>query len=171
MVMAILETRNLSKTYGRGDVAVCALRGTDLELKEGQFTAIVGPSGSGKSTLLHLLGGLDDPTTGAVYVDGQDLYALPEGERAAFRRRNFGFIFQAFHLMPVLTAKENIIMPVLLDGAQPDPVHVNRLHSLLGLSERLNHLPGQLSGGQQQRVAIARADRTLEIIDGVVREG
>lgn len=152
-----LETKQLAKSYGQGDAYVQALHPTDLSIRKNESVAIVGASGSGKSTLLHLLGGLDLPSAGTVLVDGVDLYVLPESERAKFRRQQFGFVFQAFHLIPILTAEENIVMPLLLDGRRPDRDEVRTLCEKLGIVDRLHHLPGQLSGGQQQRVAIARA--------------
>lgn len=155
--MKRIKTEGLSRIYGQGDTKVAALCDVNLDINPGEFTAFIGPSGSGKSTLLHLLGGLDQPSSGRIWVGDRDLYAMREKERAVFRRRNFGFVFQSFNLVPVLTAEENIVMPLLLDGQAPDPAWFKELTSMLGITDRLKHLPGQLSGGQQQRVAIARA--------------
>ena len=155
--MTTLEARNLCKTYGSGETAVHALRGADLSVEEGEFVAIVGPSGSGKSTLLHLLGGLDEPTEGLVLVGDEDLYGLPDTRRAIFRRRQIGFVFQFYNLIPVLTAKENIVLPLLLDNRRVDEEAVETLLTHLGLSDRARHMPNELSGGQQQRVSIGRA--------------
>lgn len=155
--MSVLSCENLSRIYGQGDSKVTALHETNIRIEAGEFIVFTGPSGSGKSTLLHLLGGLDQPTGGRILVDGKDLYGMPEKQRAVFRRQTFGFIFQSFHLIPVLTAEENIWMPLLLDGRSPDRAWFEELTVMLGISQRLKHLPGQLSGGQQQRVAIARA--------------
>ena len=152
-----IEAKSLSKIYGGGENRVVALDRADLTAAPGDFISIMGPSGSGKSTLLHLLSGLDRPTSGSVAYDGQEIYTLPDKELSAFRRRRIGFVFQQFNLLPVLTARENILMPLLLDRKQPDERHLNRLAELLGIQDRLDHLPRELSGGQQQRVAIARA--------------
>ncbi len=149
--------RNLTKVYGRGENQVAALREVDLEIAPGDFISIMGPSGSGKSTLLHLLSGLDRPTSGSLSYDGQDIYGLRDKELSAFRRRRIGFIFQQFNLLPVLTARENILMPLLLDRRNMSGEYLEQLAQLLGIEERLTHLPHELSGGQQQRVAIARA--------------
>lgn len=153
----IIKTNQLSKIYGTEYNKVIALNNVNLEIKSGEFVSIIGPSGSGKSTLLHILSGLDSPTSGNVLFDSKDIYTYSEKELSAFRRKCFGFIFQQFNLLPVLTASENICMPILLDKRQPDKEYLNELSSLLGISKRLNHLPHELSGGQQQRVAIARA--------------
>lgn len=153
----IIETEGLTKTYGTGNVAVKAVQEIDLQIYQGEFVAIVGASGSGKSTLLHLLGGLDEPTSGVVKIDGQSLYALNEKQRAIFRRRKFGFIFQSYYLIPVLNVEENMMMPILLDRGKPDIQYLDELIAVLGLDERRNHLPSELSGGQQQRAAIGRA--------------
>ena len=153
----LIKAENLSKVYGGGENKVTALDRANLEIAAGDFISIMGPSGSGKSTLLHILSGLDFPTEGKLYYDGQDIYQLKDRELAAFRRRRIGFIFQHFHLLPVLTARENILMPLLLDKKQPDHAYLEELAELLGISDRLTHLPHELSGGQQQRVAIARA--------------
>lgn len=155
--MEILIANNLTKIYGKGDTAVTAVNHIDLTINKGEFTAIVGASGSGKSTLLHLLGGVDTPTEGQVIIDGENIYDLKDEKRSILRRRKIGFIFQTYNLIPVLTVKENIVMPVLLDGNKVDEKEVDDLIELLGLTERKNHLPNQLSGGQQQRVAIGRA--------------
>ena len=152
-----IEAKELSKIYGEGENRVIALDRASLTIVPGDFISIVGPSGSGKSTLLHLLSGLDRPTSGRLLYDGRDIYGLSDRELSAFRRRRIGIIFQQFHLLPVLTARENIIMPLLLDKKQPDEAYLQRLTGLLGVQERLTHLPHELSGGQQQRVAIARA--------------
>ena len=153
----LIKAKGLSKIYGSGENQVVALDKADLTIAPGDFISIIGPSGSGKSTLLHLLSGLDHPTSGSLTYDGQEIYTLPDKELSAFRRRQMGFIFQQFNLLPVLTARENILMPLLLDKKQPDEGYLNQLAELLGLRERLDHLPHELSGGQQQRVAIARA--------------
>ena len=153
----LIQAKGLSKIYGSGENQVVALDKADLTIAPGDFISIMGPSGSGKSTLLHLLSGLDHPTSGSLTYDGQEIYTLSDKELSAFRRRQMGFIFQQFNLLPVLTARENILMPLLLDKKQPDEGYLNQLAELLGLRERLDHLPHELSGGQQQRVAIARA--------------
>ena len=153
----IIEARELSKIYGSGESRVVALDKADLKIEQGDFLSITGPSGSGKSTLLHLLSGLDRPTSGLLSYGGRDIYSFHDKELSAFRRRRIGFIFQQFNLLPVLTARENIIMPLLLDKKQPDEAYLRKLTELLGIQKRLNHLPHELSGGQQQRVAIARA--------------
>lgn len=152
-----IKANDLSKIYGNGENGVTALSHVNLSIVSGDFISIIGPSGSGKSTLLHLLSGLDRPTFGSVTYDGKEIYRYSEKELSAFRRRRIGFIFQQFHLLPVLTAMENIIMPLLLDRRQPDLNYLNQLAELLGIQERLYHLPHELSGGQQQRIAIARA--------------
>lgn len=155
--MIILNAQNLSKTYGSDDTRVDALKNASFTVNKGEFVSIVGPSGSGKSTLLNLLGALDMPTTGKVILDGRDVFSMKEKELSIFRRRNIGFIFQAFNLVPELNIEENIILPILLDYKKPDNEYINELLNVLGLSERKHHLPSQLSGGQQQRVAIGRA--------------
>ena len=155
--MTVLETQEQKKYYGSGDTLVKALDGVDLRVENGEFVAIVGTSGSGKSTLLHILGGLDRPTGGSVRVEGKDIFSLKDEELTIFRRRKIGFVFQAYNLVPVLSAYENIILPIQLDGGQVDKDYVGRVIEALGLEQRLNSLPSQLSGGQQQRVAIARA--------------
>lgn len=156
-MMDILTTKNLCKTYGKGDTKVDALINVSFSVLKGEFLAIVGPSGSGKSTLLNLLGALDAPTSGKVYLDGRDVFAMKEKELSVFRRRNIGFIFQAFNLVPELNVEENIILPLLLDYRKPDSKYIDELLDILELSARKYHLPNQLSGGQQQRVAIGRA--------------
>ena len=155
--MGIVRIEGLNKIYGKGNTKVAALKDINLTINEGEFVAIVGPSGSGKSTLLHLLGGVDRPTSGKVYIDGVDIYSLKEEELAIFRRRGVGFIFQFYNLVPVLTAEENMQLPMLLDEKKINKEHFNELIGILGLEDRLNHLPNQLSGGQQQRVSIGRA--------------
>ena len=152
-----IQAKQLSKVYGSGENQVVALNQADLDIHQGDFISIMGPSGSGKSTLLHLLSGLDRPTSGSLTYDGKEIYTLPDKELSAFRRRKIGFIFQQFNLLPVLTARENILMPLLLDKKQPDEGYLNRLSERLGIKDRLSHLPHELSGGQQQRVAIARS--------------
>lgn len=155
--MDILKACGLRKIYGSGETAVHALDGVDLTVEKGEFVAIVGTSGSGKSTLLHMLGGLDRPTEGKVFVDGKDIFALKDEELTIFRRRKIGFVFQAYNLVPVLNVYENIVLPTSLDGEIPDQSYLKKIISLLGLEERLKEMPLNLSGGQQQRVAIARA--------------
>ena len=155
--MVILETRDLKKQYGTGETAVHALAGVNLLVENGEFVAVVGTSGSGKSTLLHMLGGLDRATSGKVYVDGKDIFALKDEELTIFRRRKIGFVFQSFNLVPVLSVYENIVLPLQLDGKTVDNAFIGEIAEALGLKEKLNVLPNQLSGGQQQRVAIARA--------------
>ena len=155
--MRILETRNLRKIYGSGDTEVRALDGVNLSVNSGEFVAIVGTSGSGKSTLLHMLGGLDRPTSGSVIVDGKDIFSLKDEALTIFRRRKIGFVFQSYNLVPVLNARENIVLPIQLDGRQVDEEFLDKIVNTLGLKKKLGSLPSQLSGGQQQRVAIARA--------------
>ena len=155
--MAVLKTKNLKKYYGKDAILVRALDGVNLSVEKGEFLSIVGTSGSGKSTLLHMLGGLDRPTEGTVYVDGKDIFALKDEELTIFRRRKIGFIFQSFNLVPVLNVYENIVLPIELDGNQVDKAFVKEVIRTLGLNEKCYSLPSQLSGGQQQRVAIARA--------------
>lgn len=162
--MVILETRDLKKQYGTGETAVHALAGVNLLVENGEFVAVVGTSGSGKSTLLHMLGGLDRATSGKVYVDGKDIFALKDEELTIFRRRKIGFVFQAFNLVPVLSVYENIVLPLQLDGKTVDNAFIGEIAEALGLKEKLNVLPNQLSGGQQQRVAIARALATKPAI-------
>lgn len=155
--MSILETRNLRKIYGSGDTEVRALDGVNLSVDSGEFVAIVGTSGSGKSTLLHMLGGLDRPTSGSVIVDGKDIFSLKDEALTIFRRRKIGFVFQSYNLVPVLNVRENIVLPIQLDGRQVDEDFLDKIVNTLGLEKKLGSLPIQLSGGQQQRVAIARA--------------
>lgn len=155
--MQLLEVKNLSKTYGQGEAAVHALRGATFAVPKGEFVAVVGESGSGKSTLLNLIGGLDTPTEGKVLIDGKDIFAMKDRSLTVFRRRNIGFVFQSFNLIPELTVEQNILFPVLLDYQTPDRAYLEELLEVLGLTERRHHLPGQLSGGQQQRAAIGRA--------------
>lgn len=155
--MKILETKSLTKYYGKEPNIVKALDGVDISVYDGEFVAVVGTSGSGKSTLLHMLGGLDRPTGGIVTVDGKNIFNLKEEALTIFRRRKIGFVFQSYNLVPVLNVYENIVLPVQLDGREPDESYIRNVIRLLGLEEKLNSLPSQLSGGQQQRVAIARA--------------
>ncbi|MBY0145002.1 ABC transporter ATP-binding protein [Neobacillus niacini] len=155
--MNIVEVKNLSKVYGKGETAVTALDDVSFSVKKGEFVCIIGPSGSGKSTLLHLLGGVDRPTSGKVMIDQTDIYDLNETQLAIFRRRQIGLIYQFYNLIPILTVEENITLPMLLDEQKVDSSHFNKVVEILGLSERLSHLPNQLSGGQQQRVSIGRA--------------
>lgn len=155
--MQLLEVENLSKTYGSGEAAVHALRGASFTVPKGEFVAVVGESGSGKSTLLNLIGGLDTPTAGRVYIDGRDIFTMKDRSLTVFRRRNIGFVFQSFNLIPELTVEQNILFPVLLDYQRPDRAYLEELLGVLDLAGRRHHLPGQLSGGQQQRAAIGRA--------------
>ena len=153
----IVVVKDLCKVYGKGPMAVNALQHVNLQVEKGEFVAITGASGSGKSTLLHMLGAVDRPTSGSVVVDGVDVFSKKEGELAVFRRRKVGFVFQFYNLIPVLTAEENITLPVMLDGQNVDKELLEEILSSLGLSDRRHHLPSQLSGGQQQRVSIGRA--------------
>ncbi len=155
--MEILRVENLTKTYGSGENLVRALDGVSFSVEKGQFLAIIGPSGSGKSTLLHILGGVDTPTSGKVYMDGQDVYAKSEEQLAVFRRREVGLVYQFYNLIPVLDVRENITLPVLMDGRKVNEERLKELLDVLGLVGREKHLPNQLSGGQQQRVSIGRA--------------
>ena len=155
--MDILKIENLSKIYGEGENQVKALDNVSFSVPKGQFVAIIGPSGSGKSTLLHILGGVDRPTSGKVYLDGQDVYAQNEDQLAIFRRRQVGLIYQFYNLIPVLNVTENITLPVLMDGKKVDEKYLQELIGLLSLNGREKHLPNELSGGQQQRVSIGRA--------------
>lgn len=155
--MEILRCEHLSKTYGTGDSQVKAVDDVSFSVEKGEFVAIVGPSGSGKSTLLHILGGVDKPTSGKVYINDTDIHALSENKLAVFRRRQIGLIYQFYNLLPVLNVDENIVLPHLLDGRELDKERLNLVVEQMGLTERRNHLPDQLSGGQQQRVSIGRA--------------
>ena len=155
--MNLLEVKNISKTYGSGETAVKALKDVSFSVPKGEYVAIVGESGSGKSTLLNMIGALDMPTSGKVLIDGKDIFSMNDRKLTLFRRRNIGFIFQAFNLIPELTVEQNIIFPVLLDYQKPDKRYLEELLTVLNLKDRRNHLPSQLSGGQQQRVAIGRA--------------
>lgn len=155
--MTILSVEGLTKIYGSGDTAVTALDHVSFTVEKGEFVAIVGASGSGKSTLMNLIGGIDEPTSGRVVIDGQDLYAMNESARAIFRRRNIGMVFQFYNLVPTLTAAENIMLPYLLDKREPEKSRLDEILALTGLSERAGHLPSALSGGQQQRVSLGRA--------------
>ena len=162
--MIVLKTEALTKIYGKGQNSVTALENVDLSVEQGEFLAIVGTSGSGKSTLLHMLGGLDRPTSGKVYVENKDIFSLKDEPLTIFRRRKIGFVFQAFNLVPTLNVYENIVFPIQLDGNTIDETFTTEVISSLGLAEMLNRLPNQLSGGQQQRVAIARALATKPAI-------
>lgn len=155
--MNILEVQDLCKIYGTGETAVKALNHISFCVRKGEFIAIVGESGSGKSTLLNIVGALDNPSSGKIWIDGKDIFTMPEKKLTVFRRQHIGFIFQSFHLIPELNVEQNIIFPLLLDYQKPNPQFVNELLKVLGLEERRIHLPSQLSGGQQQRVAIGRA--------------
>lgn len=155
--MNLLEVKELSKTYGNGETSVQALKGVTFSIQKGEFVAIVGESGSGKSTLLNMIGALDTPTSGKVFIDGKDIFSMKDRNLTVFRRRNIGFIFQSFNLIPELTVEQNIIFLVLLDYQKPNKKYLEELLNVLNLTERRKHLPSQLSGGQQQRVAIGRA--------------
>ena len=155
--MEILKVEHLSKVYGTGETAVKALDDVSFTIHKGDFVAIIGPSGSGKSTLLHLMGGVDRPTAGKVYIDGTDIYDLNENNLAIFRRRQIGLIYQFYNLIPVLDVKENITLPLLLDGRKIDSTYLTEVLETLGLEQRRDHLPNELSGGQQQRVSVGRA--------------
>ena len=155
--MEILKVEHLKKNYGKGNTLVKALDDVSFSVEKGEFVAVVGASGSGKSTLLHLLGGVDKPTSGKIIIDGEDIYNLNETNLAIFRRRHIGLIYQFYNLIPILNVKENISLPILLDGKKPDETYLKELIETLGLSNRVNHLPNELSGGQQQRVSIGRA--------------
>ena len=155
--MDILLTKNLTNRYGKGDIEVLAVDAMDLRIDKREIVAITGTSGSGKSTLLHMLGGVETPTSGEVWVDGEDIYTLKDDERSSVRRRKIGFVFQSYNLIPILTAEENIISPILLDKKKPDAEYIAELLEMLNLTKWKDHLPNQLSGGQQQRVAIGRA--------------
>ena len=162
--MSILKTSKLKKYYGTGPNLVRALDGVSLNVEPGEFVAIVGTSGSGKSTLLHMLGGLDSPTSGDVIVDGKELSKMNDDQLTIFRRRNIGFVFQSYNLVPILNVYENIVLPIELDGEKPDKGFIDKVVQMLGLTEKCNNLPNSLSGGQQQRVAIARALATKPAI-------
>lgn len=155
--MNLLEVKSIFKTYGSGETAIHALKDTSFSVSKGEFVAIVGESGSGKSTLLNIIGGIDTPTSGKVFINGKDIFSMKDSKLTIFRRRNIGFIFQNFNLIPELTVEQNIIFPILLDYQKPDKNYLEELLTILNLKERRNHLPSQLSGGQQQRVAIGRA--------------
>lgn len=155
--MDLLEVKNICKTYGSGETAVDALKNVSFSVPKGEFVAIVGESGSGKTTLLNMLGALDTPTSGNVLIDGRDTFSMKESELTVFRRRNIGFIFQSFNLIPELTVEQNMIFPVLLDYQKPNRKYLEELLTILNLKQRRDHLPSQLSGGQQQRAAIGRA--------------
>jgi putative ABC transport system ATP-binding protein len=155
--MEMLRTENLIKSYGKGESKVIALNGVNLSVEKGQFLSIVGSSGSGKSTLLHILGGVDKPTEGKVFIEDREISTLKENELALFRRRKVGLIYQFYNLIPTIDVKKNILLPLLLDGRTADMEYFNEIVGILGLENRLNHYPGQLSGGQQQRVAIGRS--------------
>lgn len=155
--MDLLEVKSLYKTYGSGETAVKALKDVSFSVPKGEFVAVVGESGSGKSTLLNMIGALDTPTSGKVFIDGKDIFTMKDSKLTIFRRRNIGFVFQSFNLIPELTVEQNIIFPVLLDYKKPNQSYLEELLTVLNLKDRRNHLPGQLSGGQQQRVAIGRA--------------
>lgn len=155
--MNLLEVKSVSKTYGDGETCVHALKRVTFSVPKGEFVAIVGESGSGKSTLLNMIGALDVPTAGKVFIDGKDIFSMKESSLTIFRRRNIGFVFQSFNLIPELTVEQNIIFPVLLDYQKPDRKYLEELLTVLRLKDRRHHLPGQLSGGQQQRAAIGRA--------------
>lgn len=155
--MDIVKMEHVTKIYGTGDTRVWALDDVNLTVKKGEMLAVVGASGSGKSTLLHVMGGVDTPNSGSIIVDGKDITKLSDVEMSVFRRRKIGFVFQAYHLIPVLTVEDNIKMPILLDHKKPDKEYIDHIIELLGLQDRRKHLPNQLSGGQQQRAAIARA--------------
>lgn len=155
--MVILRTENLTKTYGKDETRVEALKSASFSVSKGEFISIVGPSGSGKTTLLNLIGALDLPTSGKAFLDGQDVFSMKEEALAVFRRRNIGFVFQAYNLVPELNVEENLMLPLLLDYKKPDRHYIDELLNTLGMWERRHHLPNQISGGQQQRVAIGRA--------------
>ncbi len=155
--MSFIETQDLCKIYGKGETAVDALRGVSITIDKGEFVAITGSSGSGKSTLLHMLGAVDTPTSGKVIIDGTDVFNAKDKELAVFRRRKIGFVFQFYNLIPVLTAEENITVPLKLDGRDVEKEYLEEIIETLGLSDRRKHFPNQLSGGQQQRIAIGRA--------------
>jgi putative ABC transport system ATP-binding protein len=154
---SIVSARGVARRYGEGDAAVDALRGVDLDVQAGQLTAVMGPSGSGKSTLMHILAGLDKPTAGTVTIGGEEITSMGDTELTKLRRRRIGFVFQFFNLLPMLTAEENVVLPLSVAGEKPDPAHLEDLLARVGLKDRRKHRPAELSGGQQQRAAIARA--------------
>lgn len=162
--MIVLKTENLTKIYGKGNTEVIALNNANISVEQGEFVAVIGTSGSGKSTLLHMLGGLDTPTSGKVFVENKEIFSLKNDSLTIFRRRKIGFVFQSFNLVPVLNVYENIIFPIQLDGGNIDKKYINNIIETLGLKEKINAMPNQLSGGQQQRVAIARALATKPAI-------
>lgn len=162
--MIVLKTEDLTKIYGKGNTEVVALNKANISVEQGEFVAVIGTSGSGKSTLLHMLGGLDTPTSGKVFVENKEIFSLKNDSLTIFRRRKIGFVFQSFNLVPVLNVYENIIFPIQLDGGNIDKKYINNLIETLGLKEKINAMPNQLSGGQQQRVAIARALATKPAI-------
>ena len=162
--MIVLKTENLTKIYGKGNTKVVALNKANISVEQGEFVAVIGTSGSGKSTLLHMLGGLDTPTSGKVFVENKEIFSLKNDLLTIFRRRKIGFVFQSFNLVPVLNVYENIIFPIQLDGGNIDKKYINNIIETLGLKEKINAMPNQLSGGQQQRVAIARALATKPAI-------
>lgn len=162
--MIVLKTENLTKIYGKGNTEVVALNKANISVEQGEFVAVIGTSGSGKSTLLHMLGGLDTPTSGKIFVENKEIFSLKNDSLTIFRRRKIGFVFQSFNLVPVLNVYENIIFPIQLDGGNIDKKYINNIIETLGLKEKINAMPNQLSGGQQQRVAIARALATKPAI-------
>ena len=162
--MIVLKTENLTKIYGKGNTEVVALNKANISVEQGEFVAVIGTSGSGKSTLLHMLGGLDTPTSGKVFVENKEIFSLKNDSLTIFRRRKIGFVFQSFNLVPVLNVYENIIFPIQLDGGNIDKKYIDNIIETLGLKEKINAMPNQLSGGQQQRVAIARALATKPAI-------
>lgn len=162
--MNVLKTENLTKIYGKGNTEIIALNNANISVEQGQFVSVIGTSGSGKSTLLNMLGGLDNPTSGKVFVDGKEIFSLKNDSLTIFRRRKIGFVFQSFNLVPVLNVYENIIFPIQLDGGSIDKKYINNIIENLGLDKKVNAMPNQLSGGQQQRVAIARALATKPAI-------
>lgn len=162
--MIVLKTEDLTKIYGKGNTEVVALNKANISVEQGEFVAVIGTSGSGKSTFLHMLGGLDTPTSGKVFVENKEIFSLKNDSLTIFRRRKIGFVFQSFNLVPVLNVYENIIFPIQLDGGNIDKKYINNIIETLGLKEKINAMPNQLSGGQQQRVAIARALATKPAI-------
>lgn len=162
--MNVLKTENLTKIYGKGNTEIIALNNANISVEQGKFVSVIGTSGSGKSTLLNMLGGLDNPTSGKVFVDGKEIFSLKNDSLTIFRRRKIGFVFQSFNLVPVLNVYENIIFPIQLDGGSIDKKYINNIIENLGLDKKVNAMPNQLSGGQQQRVAIARALATKPAI-------